>query len=326
MRRSTGSAAATCAARRCSCCDAGVPRARSIWLVITLALIAGATLPHQAVGLPPGRSGLYGGGAVRDYLQFVSVRVLPGGRFTAHATLVTSCAPRFGDALTESVSVRGARLSDDGRYSATTSFSDELEPGVPTVGGLRAKGTIDFSVRLLAGGRAHGAVRVRSTYSDPSTGAEVSRCDTGRIPWALRRPAPDSGSGRAAPRFRTYRGTTDQDEPFLMRVARSRRLVRRAGMTVRVGCPSGIGLPLDVVAHLVRIRRGRFGATDEFERPYTYPDGSQVVERYSWKLRGRFGRSGARGTFELHGDVHRRSDGEPIGSCDTGVIDWRAGG
>ena len=295
-------------------------------LPITLALIAGMTLPQAAVGLPPGRSGLYGGGAVRDYLQFVSVRVLPGGRFTAHATLVTSCAPRFGDALTESVSVRNARLSDDGGYSATTSFSDELEPGVPTVGGLRAAGTIDFSVRVLAGGRARGAVRVRSTYTDPSTGAEVSRCDTGRIPWALRRPAPDAGSGRAAPRPRTYFGTTGQDEPFLMRIARSRRLVQRAGMTVRVGCPSGIGLPLDVVAHLVRIRHGRFGAIDEFERRYTYPDGSQVVERYSWKLRGRFGRGGARGSFELHGDVHRRSDGERIGSCDTGALRWRAAG
>ena len=303
-----------------------MPRARPIWLVITFALIAGTALPQEAAGLPPGRSGLYGGGAVRDYLQFVSMRVLPGGRFTARATLVTTCAPRFGDELTESVAVRNVRLSDDGRYSATSSFTDELEPGVPTVGGLKAEGTIDLTVRVLAGGRARGLVRVRTIYTDPATGAEISRCDTGRIPWALRRPAPDSGTGRAAPRPRTYRGTTAQDEPFLMRVARSRRLVHRAGITVRVGCPSGIGLPLDVVAHLVRIRRGRFGASDGFERPYTYPDGSEVVERYSWQLRGRFGRSGARGTFELHGNVHRKSDGERIGSCDTGAIGWRAAG
>ena len=303
-----------------------MPRARPIWLVITFALIAGTALPQEAAGLPPGRSGLYGGGAVRDYLQFVSMRVLPGGRFTARATLVTTCAPRFGDELTESVAVRNVRLSDDGRYSATSSFTDELEPGVPTVGGLKAEGTIDLTVRVLAGGRARGLVRVRTIYTDPATGAEISRCDTGRIPWALRRPAPDSGTGRAAPRPRTYRGTTAQDEPFLMRVARSRRLVHRAGMTVRVGCPSGIGLPLDVVAHLVRIRRGRFGASDGFERRYTYPDGIEVLERYSWQLRGRFGRSGARGTFELHGNVHRKSDGERIGSCDTGAIGWRAAG
>ena len=303
-----------------------MPRARPIWLVITFALIAGTALPQEAAGLPPGRSGLYGGGAVRDYLQFVSMRVLPGGRFTARATLVTTCAPRFGDELTESVAVRNVTLSDDGRYSATSSFTDELEPGVPTVGGLKAAGTIDLTVRVLAGGRARGLVRVRTIYTDPATGAEISRCDTGRIPWALRRPAPDSGTGSAAPRPRIYRGTTAQDEPFLMRVARSRRLVHRAGMTVRVGCPSGIGLPLDVVAHLVRIRRGRFGASDGFERRYTYPDGSEVVERYSWQLRGRFGRGGARGTFELHGDVHRKSDGERIGSCDTGAIGWRAAG
>jgi hypothetical protein len=300
-------------------------RARRIALS-TISVLLGCVLVPHAEALPPGGSGVYGGGAVSDYLQFVSLRVLPGGRMSAHSTLVTKCAPRFGDALTESVSVRNARLSDDGRYSASTSFSDELEPGIPTVGGLKAEGTIDFTVRILPRGRARGLVRVRTIYTDPATGAEMSRCDTGRIPWAARRPAPDSGSGRAAPKPRTYRGTTEQAEPFLMRVTRRGRLVRRAGMTVRVGCPSGIGLPLDVVAHRVRIRRGRFGATDEFERPYTYPDGTEVVERYSWRLRGRFGRTGARGTFELHGEVRRRRDGERIGSCDTGAIAWRAAG
>ena len=299
-------------------------RARRIGLTAALVVLAAGGAAPSAASLPPGRSGLYGGGAVRDYLQFVSVRVLPGGRFSAHATLVTECAPRFGDALTESVSIRNLRLSDDGRYSGTSSFTDELEPDVPTVGGLRAQGTIDFTLRALDRGRARGMVRVRTIYTDPATGAELSRCDTGAIPWTARRPAPDDGLGRPAPKPRTYRGTTEQDEPFLMRVTRRGRLVQRAGLTVRVGCPSGIGLPLDVVAHLVRVRRGRFGATDVFERPYTYPDGSAVVERYSWKLRGRFGRSGARGTFELHGDVRRRSDGERIGSCDTGRVDWRA--
>jgi hypothetical protein len=171
---------------------------------------------------------------------------------------------------------------------------------------------------------ARGEVRARSTYTDPTTGAELSRCDTGSIAWASRRPPPDAGAGRPAPKPRTYRGTTGQDEPFLMRVTRAGRLVRRAGMTVRVACPSGIGLPLDVVAHRVPVRRGRFGAMDDFERQFTYPDGDEVVEHYSWKLRGRFGRRGARGTFELHGEVRRRTGGESIGSCDTGAIAWRA--
>jgi hypothetical protein len=306
-----------------------VSRARRIGLRTALAAAAlasgAAAIAPAAYALPPGRSGLYGGGAVLDYLEFVSLRVTPDGRLSAHTTLVTKCAPRFGDALTESVSVRSAKLSDDGRYSATTSFTDDLEPGVPTVGGLRAEGTIEFSARILPGGLARGSVRVRSTYSDPATGAELSRCDTGGIRWEARRPAPDAGRGSPEPRPRTYRGTTSQDEPFLMRVTRAGRLMRRAGLTVRVGCPSGIGLPLDVVAHRVRIRRGRFGATDDFERPFAYSGGEQVVERYSWKLRGRFGRSGARGTFELHGVVRRKSDGESIGSCDAAVA-WRAAG
>lgn len=291
--------------------------------VLAAATLAGFAAPAGAA-LPPGRSGLYGGGAVRDYLQFVSLRVLPDGGLSAHATLVTQCAPRFGDALTESVSIRNVRLSDDGRYSATSTFTDQLDPGVPTVGGLRAEGTIDYSVRVLAGGRARGLVRVRTIYTDPATGAELSRCDTGRIAWAASRPAPDAGSGRPAPGPRTYRGTTGQDEPFLMRVARRGRLVHRAGMTVRIGCPSGIGLALDLVAHRLSVRRGRFGARDRFERAFTYPDGREVVERYAWKLRGRFGRAGARGTFSLRGDVRRQSDGQSIGSCRTGAVGWRA--
>ena len=299
-------------------------RTRRRGLIAALAVgCAAAAAPAPAAALPPGRSGLYGGGAVRDYLQFVSVRVLPGGGLRAHATLVTKCSPRFGDSLTESVSVPNARLSERGRYGATTPFSEEVEPGVPGIGGLRAEGTIAFSAEVLRGGVARGSVRVRTTYSDPATGAELSRCDTGIIRWVARRPPPDAGTGRPAPRAGTQRGTTEQEEPFLMRVARGGRLVRRAGLAVRVDCPSAIGLPLDVVAHRLRLRRGRFGATDEFQRSFTSSDGIELVERYSWKLRGRFGRAGAHGSFELHGVVNRRSDGERVSSCDTGTIAWR---
>jgi hypothetical protein len=220
--------------------------------------------------------------------------------------------------------VPGARLSDTGRYSATTQFDDQLEPGVPVVGGLRATGTIEFSVRVLRGGRARGVVRVQTTYRDPSTGAELARCDTGRIDWAARRPSRRAGTGEAKPQPGTLRGVTAQRQPLLMRVIRRGRLVRRAGMTVRIGCPSGIGLPLDVVAHRMRVRRGRFAGAGSFERPFTYPDGTEVVERYSWAIRGRFGRRGARGAFRLRGTVIRRSDAQQIGSCDTRAFTWRA--
>jgi hypothetical protein len=296
---------------------------RKLWLLLLLGAVVLASAP-PATALPAGRSGLYGGGAVRDYLQFVSVGVRPDGRLTAHATLVTSCSPRFGDSLTETVSVRDARVSPGGSYSARTSFEDDLAPGVPTVGGLRARGTIAFSARVLAGGRAAGAIRVRSVYSDPRTGEEVSRCDTGRIGWVARRPLPDAGEGRVSLQPGTHRGTTEQDQPFLMRVTEDGRLVRRAGLTVRVGCPSGTGLPLDVVAHRARVRRGRFGAGDDFRRPYTYPDGTRVVEHYSWAMRGRFGERGAHGSFELRGVVRQRSDGRKLGSCSTGPLAWRA--
>lgn len=295
---------------------------RKSWTTLLAALLLTACAA-PAAALPAGRSGLYGGGAVRDYVQFVSAQVRPDGRFTANATLVTRCSPRFGDSLTESVTVRD-ELSPDGRYAETSTFQDELEPGVPAVGGLHAEGTIRLSVSVRAGGRAVGAIRVLTTYTDPGTGAEVARCDTGRIGWVARRPFPDTGEGRVRLQPGTHRGTTEQGEPFLARVTRRGRLVRRAGLTVRVGCPSGIGLALDVVAHRIRVRRGRFGASEEFERPYTYPDGTRVVEHYSWSMRGRFGSRGAHGTFRMRGVVRRASDGERIGSCTTGPVSWRA--
>jgi hypothetical protein len=278
----------------------------------------------RATAFPPGRSGFYGGGAVQGFLQFVSLRVRPGGRFDAHATLVTECAPRFGDELNENIAVRNVRLSDGGRYHSTTSFTDGIPPGEPLIGGLHAEGTITYSARVLAGGLARGIVRVRSTYGDPASAAEVSSCDTGRIPWSARRPPLDAGSGTPALQPGILRGATRQREPFLMRVTRRGRLVARAGMTVRVTCPSALGVPLDVVAHRVRVRRGRFGAKDTFTRPFTRSDGVPVAESYSWELRGRFGHSGARGSFELNGVVRRRSDGEAVGSCDTGTVRWRA--
>jgi hypothetical protein len=289
-----------------------------------LLLILSGLLPAPATALPPGGSGLYGGGAVRDYMHFVSLRVLPGGEFTAHATLVTKCAPRFADQLTESISVKDVRLDDAGRYRATTNFSDRVDPGVPLTGGMLADGTISFSVRVTAGGPARGTVRVRTNYSPNVDGPVVSRCDTGPIPWIARRPAADAGRGHSTLQPGTHRGTTDQDEPFLMRVTDHGRLVRRAGLTVRVDCRSAIGLPLDVVAQRVRVRRGSFGAAGGFSRPYTDPNGRRVVERYRWELRGRFGTRGARGTFELTGVVRRRSDGRRVGSCATGEIAWRA--
>jgi hypothetical protein len=303
-----------------------MPRARRTCLTaaIAAAALASGIAAPAAAALPPGRSGFYGGGAVGSYLQFVSLRVQPGGGLSAHATLVTRCAPRFGDELTENFSLSGARLDDAGRYSATTPFSHDVAPGVPGIGGLRAEGTTSFSARVLARGRARGEVRVRSTYVDPATGAEVSRCDTAPIAWLARRPPGGAGAGTPALQPGTHRGTTDRDEPFLMRVTRRGRRVRRAGLTVRVECPSAVGLPLDVVAHRLRVRRGRFGGAGDFRRPFALPDGTEVVESYSWELHGRFGRVGARGTFELHGVVRRRSDGRRTGSCDSGTIAWRA--
>ena len=299
-------------------------RARAIAAAAATLLALSGLTAGPAGALPPARSGIYGGGQVSDYLQFVSLGVTPDGAFTAHATVVTRCSPRFGDKLTERITVRNARLDGDGVYRATTRFSDRADPSVPLTGGMFAEGTIYFSAGVMAGGLAHGTVRVRTDYAESEGGTPTSRCDTGSIRWVARRPGAGSGRGRTVLQPGTLRGTTSQDQPFLMRVTDRGRLVRRAGLTVSVDCPSAGGLPLDVVARQVRVRRGRFGAAGRFTRPYTDADGREMIESYRWELRGRFGRRGARGTFEMTGVVRSRGDGERHGSCATGPIEWRA--
>jgi hypothetical protein len=294
-----------------------VPCAGRTLLIAALAV----AMPAPASAAP---AGVYGGGAASDYLQFVSMRVLPGDGLTADATLVTRCAPRFGDRLTENVSVRDVQLDASGSYSATTSFSDRVARNVPLTGGMFARRTISFSVHVGADGLARGTAQVQTRYSRSERGAAVSTCDTGSIRWAARRPAADTGRGRSRLQPGTHRGTTADDEPFLMLVTRRGRLVRRAGLTVHVDCPSTVGMPLDVVAQRARVRRGAFRAAGRFEFPYTNRNGTRVVERYRWVLRGRFGSRGARGNFELNGVVRRKSDGKPMTACATGEIGWRA--
>jgi hypothetical protein len=303
-------------------------------LTIAAALAVTACVPGEAaatartdaagVGRVPG---LYGGGALlRDFVHFVSLRVGRDGRsFDARATLVTSCAPRFGDGLTESIEVDDGSLAAGGRYRASTPFDDGVAPGVPGIGGLRAVGAADLTVQVRSGGTASGTARVRTVYSDPATGAEVSRCDTGVIPWVTRVPARGGERGRSRPRPGVLLGTTAQDAPFLMKVARRGRAIQRAGMTFTASCPSTNGLPLELVAQGVRIsENGRFEETGSFERGFTLADGTAVREAYTWVLRGRFGGEGAAGSFRVSGVVRLASDDTKVGGCDTGRNPWRA--
>lgn len=302
---------------------------RKLLFFALAALLVPFAFPTGAAGQAGGaRAGLYGGGAVRDFMQFVSLRVKPGGeRFRARATLVTECAPRFGDTLTESVFISRGPLSERGRYKGTTQFTDEVDPGVPGIGGLRAQGRIELEIRSVRRPLASGTIRVRTVYRDPNDGGEVvSRCDTGLIPWVARVPSRDAGRGATRRQPGEHHGLTAQGQPFLMDVAGRGRLVRRAGMTATVSCPSALGNALDVVAHGLRVgKRGRFGATGSFRRSFTRSDGTEVEEDYTWRLRGRFGRSGAAGTFRLRGVVRKTLGGEQVGRCDTGRKAWRAG-
>jgi hypothetical protein len=302
-----------------------VHRARLTLAALVVVISTGAPSAHaQSYPLPPALPGFYGGGAIRDYLHFVSLHVGRNGALTADATLVTRCAPRFGDHLTETISVRGVQLDAGGRYSGTTSFHGRVGRGVPLTDGLFARGTIAFAVHVGPEGLARGTAQVRTSYSRTERGRAVATCDTGSIRWTARRPAGDAGTGAIRLQPGVHRGTTADHEPFLMRVIRGGRLVGRAGLTVHVDCPSTDGMPLDVVARRARVHRGAFHARGRFGYSYANRNGRRVVERYHWVLRGRFGSRGARGTFELNGVVRRRSDGKRMTSCSSGEIAWRA--
>jgi hypothetical protein len=257
--------------------------------------------------------GVYGGGALRDHVHFVSFRLSRSRRsFDAHATLVTSCAPRFRDGLTEAIAIEGGSLSGGGRYSGSTPFADLVDAGVPDIGGLRAEGTADLSLHVRAGGTATGTARVRTVYRDPATGAEVSRCDTGAIRWVARVPMRRAGRGRPRPQPGVHFGTTAQGAPFLMKVARRGRSIQRAGMTFTVSCPSANRLPLEIVAQRLPVSaEGRFQEAGTFERSFTLADGTPVRESYAWALSGRLGVEGAAGSFRVSGVVRRAKRWRP---------------
>ena len=171
----------------------------------------------------------------------------------------------------------------------------------------------------MAGGLARGTVRVRDHLLAARDRRRRYRAATpGPIPWTARRPAADAGRrhGRAP-----ARNTPRHDRPGrAVSHARDRRRRARSPRRAhrRVDCRSAVGLPLDVVAHRVRVRHGRFGAAGQLRAAVHRSARHAGGRALRWELRGRFGEPRARGTFELDGVVRRRSDGKRMGSCGDG--------
>ena len=298
-------------------------------LLVTASALVVALAAAPAADASPGSRAqliptLYGGGAFGRYVQFVSVRLDPSGaRADQFATLTTRCG-RFRAPLFDNVRLTNLRVTN-GRFSGLSKFSESVPAGIPEIGGLARTGTIGATSRLGTDGRASGIIRVRFTLLDPRSGAQRASCDTRSVRWSARIPTAGAGAGKPrARRGSSYRGLTAQGQPLLLRTARRRRAVDRAGMTFVVACESTQGRPLDLVAVRMRIRRGRFGTRRTFKRDYVSPRFGPVRETYSWRLRGRFGSRGVAGTWRVRGVVRRTADQLKVGDCDTGPNRWNA--
>jgi hypothetical protein len=95
-------------------------------------------------------------------------------------------------------------------------------------------------------------------------------------------------------------------------------------MTLMTSCPSALGRPIDLVAARLPIRHGRFGSRRSFKREFVSPQLGPVRESWSWRLRGRFGSRGVRGTWRVRASTRRVADNSLVGSCAAGAIRVRA--
>lgn len=280
------------------------------------------------------RSGRYlGGSTAGRFLQFVSLRLARSQkRASQGATLVVPCR---GDAAIPSVldNLTLTQITvDGGRAKGSGVVEESIPPGSPGIGGLSRRGTVTFSLRVGSDGRAAGTIRSRFTLTDPSSGEVRARCDTRRVRWSARIVPRSAGRGRPAPVGGTSLfGSTAQGLPFLLKVLRTGRAVRPAGMTFRAACPSLRGRPLDLAA-TVRMPiargkprvRGRFGASGGLVRRFSSEEFGPVTETFRWRLLGRFGANGAAGSWRVTGTVVRDSDGAEVATCTTGRNRWRA--
>lgn len=194
------------------------------------------------------------------------------------------------------------RLSRTGRFSGRARVNSQLGTG-------QIAATSATLVGRVTRTRGSGTFRARVVVRDPSTGATLDRCDTGRVRWST-----------AAHQNRVYAGVTSQNEPVVLQTDAHRRHVTLVRIGWDAACDGGgfahVG---DSLAGFAISRRGGFSGSFTA----TFGRSTSVHGRLQYQIRGRVGAGRASGSFHVL-DTVMDSSGATIRTCDSGTVRWSA--
>lgn len=291
-------------------------------LVVFLASasLAGLLATSAVADAPLRPEGNFGGGALvappTKLLDagnaVVAIRARSTRALDIEATVRARCSGRRntgGDIIAD------ARVGADGRFSTTGTTTQE-----PV--GARVRTTYRISGAFRSRSAADGTLSATVERTQDGT---TTRCRTGTVAFAVRRPDGRLGAAGAAPRAR-YHGTTTQRSvgplrPITLRVSADGRRITRALFSHALRC-SDDTRSIGVEGPRENIPIGRSGTVEDRDR-FTFDDGGRRVyvdDRFTAQL----GSRGARGTLSLSDRTIDIASGNTIQTCETGTIRWKA--
>jgi hypothetical protein len=277
--------------------------------VLALCTAAAAEAPAPPLGnfgggalVPPPR-GIFGAGNA-----VVAVRALPKRRLEIEATVRAKCAG--GDISAT------AKLAADGRFAAKDSATEDPAPGVTI------KTTYELSGRFSTATAATGKI---SATIEQSVEGKTESCETGTVPFAIRRPTTGLGTP-GAPKAARYYGTTTQrgagpDRPIVMRVSSDGRRLTRGLFGEATKCNDG-KLAIGLEAPSTNVAIDANGRVRDHEH-FTITQGETVVH-VNDHFTAQLGSKGASGTLSLSDQTDDRASGNRLQACKSGVVHWRA--
>jgi hypothetical protein len=193
-----------------------------------------------------------------------------------------------------------AKVGKDGRFAEAAPVTGATQVGDKVL-------HFQASVKgRLGGTRAHGKLRLSGNVTD-SAGNVVDYCDSGAVPWKLRRGG-------------VYGGATPQGGAVAIRLSRNRKQISSFFIDFQVKCGSSTFLYSLEHRHISVRRGGRVVKRGVSGLPIKTPQGASVTGQFS--LRGRLGPTKASGAYRAFGTL-LQPDGTKL-KCNTGRIKWSA--
>ena len=278
--------------------------------------VAAAALTGPAVAQAPAPTGNFGGGGLappsRDHFgagnAVIAVRALPERKLEIEATVRGACGG--GEIVAATTVAEDGSFGADGTQRASPAPTERVTTTFKLAGTFTsadaASGTLAATIRRRVDGRTR-------------------TCRSGDVVFGIRRPDGDIGTP-GAPGGAKYYGTTTQRgagprRAIVMRISGDGRTISRALFSESVRCSDdtrSAGLEAPRTDAAVDSK----GRVDDRET-FTVRSGNSIV-KVSDRFTGRFGETGATGTFSLSDTTTDRTTGRVLRSCKSGTVKWTA--